>query len=55
MGEVCGVVPKTTLLGIRVQLSPPGVAAETESATVPVNPLRVVSVIVEVPIEPANI
>jgi len=53
--EVCGEVPKVTLVGVSVQLSPAGVDADTVSATVPVNPLTAVTVIVEVPEEPASI
>ncbi len=43
-----------TLAG-RVQIKPAGVEAETDKVTVPVNPLRAVSVIVEVPEAPARI
>jgi hypothetical protein len=53
--EVCGEVPKVTLVGVRVQVRPAGVEAETVRATVPVKPLRAVTVIVEVPDPPANI
>jgi hypothetical protein len=53
--EVCGEVPKVTLVGVRVHVSPVGVEAETVSATVPVRPLSAASEIVEVPEEPASI
>ncbi len=45
-------MPKTTLAG-RVQVRPAG--TESERVTVPVNPLRAVTVIVDVPEAPANI
>ena len=51
---VCGDVPKVTLAG-RVQVRPAGVEADTARLTVPVRPLRAVTVIVEVPEAPANI
>jgi hypothetical protein len=51
---VCGEVPKVTLAG-RVHVRPVGLDAETERLTVPVYPLSAVSVIVEVPEEPARI
>ena len=51
---VCGDVPKVTLAG-NVQVRPVGVDAETARLTVPVRPLRAVTVIVEVPEEPARI
>lgn len=51
---VCGEVPKVTLTG-RVHVKPAGVEAETVRETVPVRPLRAVSVIVEVPEAPASI
>ncbi len=51
---VWGDVPKVTLAG-RVQVRPAGVEADTDRLTVPVNPLRAVKVIVEVPEEPARI
>ncbi len=41
-----------TLAG-NVHVKPAGVEAETESVTTPVKPLRAVTVIVEVPEEPA--
>jgi len=47
-------VPKITLAG-RVQVRPAGVEADTARFTVPVNPLTAVTVIVEVPDEPARI
>jgi len=40
-------VPSTTLVGVRVQVNPTGVT-EDDRATVPANPLRLVTVIVEV-------
>jgi len=40
-------VPSTTLVGVRVHVRPAGVT-DDESATVPVNPFRLVTVIVEV-------
>ena len=52
--EVCGLVPNVTLVGDRVQVSPAGVEAETVRATVPVRPLTAVTVMVEVPVAPAN-
>ena len=51
---VCGEAPKTTLAG-RVQVKPAGVEADTDRVTVPVNPFRAVTVIVEVPEAPARI
>ncbi len=39
-------VPSTTLVGVRVQVSPAGVTDEV-NATVPANPLRLVTVLVE--------
>ncbi len=45
-------MPKTTLAG-RVQVKPAG--TESERVTVPVNPLRAVTVIVDVPEAPARI
>jgi hypothetical protein len=53
--EVCGEVPKVTLVGDRVHVSPAGVDADTVSATVPVSPFCAVTVIVEVPEAPARI
>jgi hypothetical protein len=52
--EVCGEVPKVTLVGESVHVSPAGVDAETVKATVPVKPLTAVTVMVEVPDAPAN-
>ena len=52
--EVCGEVPKVTLVGDNVQVSPAGVEADTVRATVPVRPLTAVTVIVEVPVAPAS-
>ena len=43
-----------TLAG-RVQVSPAGVDADTARLTVPVSPLRAVTVMVDVPDAPANI
>ena len=53
--EVCGEVPKVTLVGDSVHVSPAGVEAETVRATVPVRPFTAVTVTVEVPDPPANI
>ena len=53
--EVCGEVPKVTLVGVRVHVRPAGVEADTDRATVPVRPLTAVTVIVDVPEAPANI
>jgi hypothetical protein len=53
--EVCGDVPKVTLVGVRVHVSPAGVEAETVRATVPVNPLVPATVIVDVPEAPGKI
>ncbi len=53
--DVCGDNPKVTLVGDRVHVRPAGVEAEAVRATVPVNPLTAVAVIVEVPDAPANI
>jgi hypothetical protein len=53
--EVCGEVPKVTLVGDRVHVKPAGVEADTVRATVPVKPLTAVTVIVEVPDAPARI
>jgi hypothetical protein len=52
--DVCGEVPKVTLAG-RVQVKPAGVDADTARLTVPVNPFNAVTVIVEVPDDPARI
>jgi hypothetical protein len=52
--EVCGEVPKVTLVGARVQVRPAGLDAETVRATVPVSPFTAVTVIVDVPVAPAN-
>jgi len=46
-------VPSTTLVGVSVQVNPAGVTEE-DNATVPVNPLRLVTVIVEVAAAFAN-
>jgi hypothetical protein len=53
--EVCGEVPKVTLVGDSVHVRPEGVDADTVSATVPVSPFSAVTVIVEVPEPPASI
>jgi hypothetical protein len=53
--DVCGEVPKVTLVGVRVYVSPAGVEAEAVRATDPVRPLTAVTVMVEVPEEPASI
>jgi hypothetical protein len=53
--EVCGEVPNVTLVGVRVQVRPAGVEAETVNATVPVRPFNAVTVIVEDPEAPASI
>ena len=52
--EVCGEVPKVTLVGDRVQVRPAGVEADTVRATVPVRPLTAVTVTVDVPEAPAR-
>ena len=46
-------VPRTTLVGVRVQVNPVGVTEEV-SATVPAKPLRLVTVIVDVAAAFAN-
>jgi hypothetical protein len=51
---VCGEVPKVTLAG-RVHVKPAGVEADTARLTVPVRPLTAVTVMVEVPENPARI
>ncbi len=51
---VWGEVPKVTLAG-SVQVKPAGVDAETDRVTVPVNPFRALTVMVEVPEAPARI
>jgi hypothetical protein len=51
---VCGEVPKVTLAG-KVHVKPAGVDADTARLTVPVRPLRAVTVMVEVPEAPARI
>jgi hypothetical protein len=51
---VCGDVPKVTLAG-NVQVRPAGVDTDTARFTVPVRPLTAVTVIVEVPEDPARI
>jgi hypothetical protein len=53
--EVCGELPKVTLVGVRVHVKPAGVEADAVSDTVPVRPLTAVTVIVEVPDAPARI
>ena len=53
--EVCGEVPKVTLVGVRVHVRPAGVEADTVRATAPVRPLTAVTVIVDVPEAPARI
>ena len=52
--DVCGDVPNVTLVGDRVHVRPAGVDADTVRATVPVRPLTAVTVIVDVPVAPAN-
>ena len=52
--EICGKVPKVTLVGDRVHVRPDGVETETVSAIVPVKPLTAFTVIVEVPEDPAR-
>ena len=52
--EVCGDVPNVTLVGDKVHVRPAGVEAETVKLTVPVSPLTAVTVIVDVPVAPAN-
>ncbi len=47
-------MPKVTLAG-RVQVRPAGVDADTDNVTTPVNPLRAVTVMVDVPEAPASI
>ena len=47
-------MPNVTLAG-SVQVRPAGVEADTDRVTVPVKPLTAVTVIVEVPDEPARI
>jgi hypothetical protein len=51
---VCGEVPNVTLAG-RVHDRPAGVETDVVRPTVPVKPFRAVTVIVEVPGEPARI
>ncbi len=51
---VWGEVPKVTLAG-RVQVRPAGVDVDTDRVTVPVNPFRALTVMVEVPEAPARI
>jgi len=53
--EVCGEAPNVTLVGDRVHVRPAGVDAETVSPTVPVRLLTAVTVIVDVPEDPARI
>jgi len=52
--EVMGELPNVTLVGV-VQVRPDGDEAETEKFTVPVNPFRAVTAIVDVPEAPARI
>jgi hypothetical protein len=52
--EACGEVPKVTLVGLSVHVSPAGVEVDTVKATVPVKPFTAVTVIVEVPVAPAK-
>ena len=47
-------MPKVTLAG-KVHVSPAGVDAEAARLTIPVSPLTAVTVMVEVPDEPASI
>jgi len=51
---VWGELPKLTLDG-KVQVRPDGEDADTDRLTVPVKPPRAVTVIVDVPCEPADI
>ena len=51
---VCGDVPKVTLAG-KVHVKPAGVEAETARFTVPVKPFNAVTVMVDVPEDPAKI
>jgi len=53
--EIWGEAPNVTLVGDREHVSPAGVEAETVRATIPVKPLTAITVIVEVPDEPASI
>ena len=53
--EVCGDVPKVTLVGDNVHVRPAGVDADTVRPTVPVRPLIAASEIVEVPVAPASV
>ena len=53
--EVCGEGGKVTLGGVSVQVRPAGVDADTDRLTVPVRPFTAVTVIVDVPDEPARI
>jgi hypothetical protein len=46
-------VPRVTLVGVRVQVSPVAGATEDVRLTVPVNPLMAVTVMVDVPATPA--
>ncbi len=48
---VWGDVPRVTLAG-KVHVKPEGVEVDTERFTVPVNPLRAVTVMADVPDEP---
>jgi hypothetical protein len=51
--EVAGVDESVTLVGVSVHISPEGFELETLSATVPVKPLTLLTVMVEFPNEPA--
>ena len=53
--EVNGEVPNVTLVGVSLHVRPGGVEAETVKEIVPVRPLTVVMVVVEVPEAPAKI
>lgn len=53
--DVCGDVPKVTLVGDSEHVNPAGVDADTVNETVPVNPPVAVTVIVDVPEAPASI
>jgi len=53
--DVCGDVPNVTLVGESVQVRPAGLEADTVRPTVPVKPLRAVTVMVEDPEDPARI
>jgi hypothetical protein len=51
--EVAGVDESVTLVGVSVHISPEGFELETLSATVPVKPLTLLTVMVEFPRDPA--